>query len=178
MPLPPFTLRDANGDILDNARLRGKWHVLFFGYVQCPDVCPTTLQTLKQFVAHLTANGLEPPQVVFISLDPQRDTPEQLNDFIRYFDPDFIAATGTLTELRQLALPISGPFDYEDPETGEPIRDPSMLAPGKRYHLHHSGSLFLVTPGVDLAAYMLPPHSVDKLRITYDILRKNDDRWF
>lgn len=178
LPIPDFALTDANGQTFDTERLRGRWSVLFFGFTNCPDVCPSTLLTLKQFSAQIKAKNAVAPQIVFVSLDPHRDTPEKLRDFVQFFDPEFVAVTGNQAELRKLALPIGGPYDYEDVDTGDLIRDVTVLPPDKPYQVHHSGSLFFVAPDGNLAAYALPPHDTDKLLATFDIVRKRYERWF
>src|SRR5437868_1141102 len=87
-PLPEFALTDHNGASFDQARLKQHWSLLFFGFTHCPDVCPTTLGMLAQtekLLADLPA--AQRPQIVLISVDPQRDTPQQLAAYVRFFSP-------------------------------------------------------------------------------------------
>jgi protein SCO1/2 len=90
----PFQLIDENGKPFTDADLKGKWHIVFFGYTHCPDVCPTTLNTLALAMDRL---GKERDRVgiVFITVDPERDTPEALKSYVASFDAPVTALTGT-----------------------------------------------------------------------------------
>ena len=92
--IQPFTLVDHTGKNFDNRSLEGHWSFVFFGYTHCPDVCPTTLSVLNS-VAHRLEDVKNQVQFVFISIDPERDTPEKLGQFVSYFNGTFIGATGT-----------------------------------------------------------------------------------
>jgi protein SCO1/2 len=101
--LPDFKLQRADGAALTKADWNGRWTVAFFGYTNCPDVCPTTLATFKQVFAKLAADGsADKIRFDFISVDPERDTPEQLTKYVGYFDKDFVAATGSDEELTKV----------------------------------------------------------------------------
>lgn len=93
-----FDLTAHNGKRLTLSELRGKIVMLFFGYANCPDICAPTLAKLAQARAQLGKDA-QPVQVVFISLDPGRDTPKQLASFVSRFDPTFIGLTGTPAEI-------------------------------------------------------------------------------
>ncbi|NMP16090.1 SCO family protein [Thalassotalea sp. Y01] len=89
-----FNLTDHNGEQFDNSNLQGKWSLFFFGYTSCPDVCPMTLQELNYIypqMQEITGNRV---QVAMVTADPKRDTVEQLNNYINYFNDDFIALRG------------------------------------------------------------------------------------
>jgi protein SCO1/2 len=89
-----LSLPDQNGQLRTLADFKGKVAVVFFGYTQCPDVCPTTMAELAQVKKALGKDG-ERVQGVFISIDPERDTPELLKAYMGSFDPSFIALRGT-----------------------------------------------------------------------------------
>ncbi len=94
-PLPRSRSWTRPGGHSDRKRLRGHWTFLFFGFVNCPDVCPTTLATLaeaRRIVADLPMG--EQPAVVLVSVDPARDTPEVLGHYVAHFDPSFTGVTG------------------------------------------------------------------------------------
>ncbi len=92
--LADFSLIDNQGRGFGAANLRGHWSLMFFGYTNCPDYCPTTLTTLAALEKQLRAAKIAaPPQVIFVSVDAKRDTPAQLNQFVPDFDPDFIGLT-------------------------------------------------------------------------------------
>ncbi|MCZ2126301.1 MAG: SCO family protein [Anaerolineales bacterium] len=97
-PAPEFTLTKADGATFRMSDQRGKIVMLFFGYTSCPDVCPTTLAELKQVVDKLGEDG-ERVQVVFVSVDPKRDTPERIQAYAAQFNPTFLGLSGTMDEL-------------------------------------------------------------------------------
>lgn len=89
-PVPAFELQDQDGQSFSQAQLLGKWSVIFFGFTNCPDVCPTTLNILQQAYEGLGQHKKD-VQVILISVDPERDNQQQRKDYIEYFNPDFIA---------------------------------------------------------------------------------------
>jgi len=95
---PDFTLTDQNGRSLRLSDLRGRAVALFFGYTHCPDVCPTTLAALARAKRKLGAEGAR-FDVVFVTVDPQRDTRAVIGKYVRLFDPSFIGLTGTEAQL-------------------------------------------------------------------------------
>ena len=100
-----FTLVDENGEQVRLSDFRGKPVLLYFGYTFCPDVCPTTMAELGRMMREL-GDQAEDVQVVMITVDPERDTPERLAEYVRYFHPDFIGLTGTEEEVSQAATPL------------------------------------------------------------------------
>ena len=97
-----FQLPDQDGRMRSLKDFRGKVVVLFFGYTQCPDVCPTTMTELAQVKKQLGADG-DKLQVLFVTVDPQRDTPEVLKSYMANFDPGFIALRGAPDQLAAMA---------------------------------------------------------------------------
>src|SRR5690606_6279615 len=92
-----FTLTDQDGQPFTQDWLRGKWSLLFFGYTYCPDICPITMATIHQFeevLADVDEDAAAQVQVAMISVDPERDTPERLRDYVRFFGEDYVGATG------------------------------------------------------------------------------------
>jgi protein SCO1/2 len=156
-PLPAFELHGSNGR-LTNADLLGHWTLLSFGYTFCPDICPTTLATLKDVKARLAARGALAPQVVFISVDPARDTPEQLASFTRFFDPTFIGATGSDAELSALAKHLGVQYQRHD---GEDKR---------HYTVDHSAVVYLIDPEGRLKATFSWPHDPATMAAEYALL--------
>src|SRR4051794_39197746 len=98
----PFQLVDQNGKAFTDADLKGKWHLVFFGYTHCPDTCPTTLNELALALDKLGAKK-DQVDIVFISVDPERDTPELLKSYIASFDAPIFALTGSADEVKQTA---------------------------------------------------------------------------
>jgi len=98
----PFQLVDQNGKPFSDADLKGKWHLVFFGYTHCPDTCPTTLNELALALDRLGGKR-DQVGVVFITVDPERDTPEALKSYVASFDAPVAALTGTPEQVAQAA---------------------------------------------------------------------------
>jgi len=157
LPLPPFTLTDHHGRPFDRESLRGQWTYLFFGYTHCPDVCPTTLMTLGQVDRLLQEASVTPrPRVVFVAVDPERDTPQVLAQYVAHFNADFLGVTGTEALLQALTQPLGILF----------MRSPGD-APEGGYLIDHSASLLLIDPGARLRALSSPPHDAAAIAADY-----------
>ena len=146
-----FQLTDQHGKPFTRNNLVGKWSFAFFGYTHCPDVCPTSLSMLAQVMKKLEQNdNLDTkPQVVFVSVDPERDTPELLAQYLPYFNPDFIGVTGDPQQLllltRQLGIMYGkAPGDNADD-----------------YLVDHSASIILFDPDGNFLALFGMPHDPD-----------------
>jgi len=143
--LPDFELAQANGKPLTLADWKGRWNVAYFGYVSCPDVCPTTLAVFKQVWKVLDERGLrDHVRVNFISVDPQRDTPETLGKYVAFFSPDFTAATGSDEQLTRLTRALGLLYSRSTGPNGE-------------IQVDHSGSAVIVDPQGRLVGMFRPP---------------------
>ncbi len=100
--LNKITLVDQNGKAFNEQSLSQKPSLLFFGFTHCPEICPTTLSELSNVVDNLK-NKIKPTNIIFVTVDPQRDTQEYLKDYIQYFKGDVIAVTGDIKEIKKLA---------------------------------------------------------------------------
>ena len=151
--LPDFSLIDQQGRIFGSANLRGHWSLLFFGYTNCPDFCPTTLTTLAAMQKRLrAAKAPVLPQVIFVSIDAKRDTPAQLAKYVPYFDPEFIGLTAAdQPSIEAVARKLG---------VGVIIQPAS----GGGYTVDHTGAIFVLTPDARLAAILTGPFSVDALQ--------------
>jgi protein SCO1 len=157
-PLPSFDLLDQQGAHYDNQRLLGHWTLLSFGYTHCPDICPTTLDTLAQMKQQLQQNGMQAPlEIGFVTVDPQRDTPRRLADYVAYFDADFLGITGTAAGIGELTTPLG-------------ILSRKVVTEGSAmdYVMDHSASLVLLDPQGRYYALFSPPH--DATIMAQDIL--------
>lgn len=104
-PAADFTLTDASGQPVSLSDFRGKLVVLYFGYTFCPDVCPTTMTELAKAIQALGPKANE-VQVIMVSVDPERDTPQKVAEYVSYFDPNFIGLSGTPEEVAAAATPF------------------------------------------------------------------------
>jgi protein SCO1/2 len=142
-PLPPFELATADGP-LDATTLRGRWTLVFFGFASCPDICPTTLALLAQVDRQLAGLAAgERPQVLFVSVDPERDTPARAAAYAAYYSPGFRGATGELAQLEALAGALGAPF--------------ARVPQGDGYTVDHSAAVFVLDADARFAAVMTPP---------------------
>ena len=98
---PEIELRRANGDNFRLSEMRGKVVVLFFGYTSCPDICPTTMAELRQALEQLGSQA-EQVQVLFVTVDPERDTPERVQEYADHFNPKFIGLSGSEAEVARV----------------------------------------------------------------------------
>lgn len=97
-----FELTRENGSRFRLSETRGQAVLLFFGYTSCPDVCPTTLAELKQSLEKLGEQQAKQVQVLFVTVDPERDTPARVQEYVDHFNPSFIGLSGTESELAQV----------------------------------------------------------------------------
>ncbi len=120
-PAADFTLTDQDGDRFGKADLAGKVSYLYFGFTHCPNVCPVGLANLAMMNRLLTPEERAKAQIVFVSVDPERDTPDVLAEYVPFFDPSFVGLTGTADEIAQMANdygvfydahPLEGTDDY------------------------------------------------------------------
>lgn len=128
----PFVLTDAKGQRFDSAALKGKVALIFFGFTHCPDVCPTTLSLMTTLLSELTPQEAGQVQPVFISVDPARDTPEELANFGSIFDPRIIMLTGTQAEVDAVAKSFA--VYHKRVETGG----------AGQYTMDHTASVFIL----------------------------------
>jgi protein SCO1/2 len=141
----PFMLVDHTGKSFDNSALLGRWSFVFFGYTHCPDVCPTTLSVLNS-VARKLEDLENQPRFVFISIDPERDTPEKLGQFVSYFNGTFIGATGTDDAINALTRQLGVIYARVDENSGT-----------DNYLMDHSASVLLLDPAGRFHAVFTPP---------------------
>ncbi|TDJ23455.1 MAG: SCO family protein [Gammaproteobacteria bacterium] len=155
-PLPKFVLEDHFGNGFTNKNLKNQWSFVFFGYTHCPDVCPTTLALLNQVDQVLKKEkGIILPKTIFISVDPERDTIEQLTDYVPYFNPEFIGVTGSMENLQVLTKSLGIAFGNE----GD--------ADNVDYEVFHSTRIMLIDPEVRLKALFSFPHDVNQIVSDY-----------
>jgi protein SCO1/2 len=144
LEIPDFSLVDHTGDPFTRSSLEGRWTLLFFGYTYCPDICPTTLQSLVP-VQDLLGDGSD-TSVVFVSVDPARDDVERMAEYVAFFHPTLMGVTGEPAEIEKLTRAVGAYNEAREPEPG---------ADG--YLVDHASSLFLVGPDARLHAILHEP---------------------
>jgi len=149
-----FELVDQDDAPFSLERLRGQWSLLFFGFTHCPDICPSTLYDLQRVNQALSTGGESqaPYQVVFVSVDPERDSPERLKEYTAYFDPDFIAASGDPEQIAALTRQIGVAWRIEPHQPG-----------ATNYTVDHSASVMLTDPQGRLHGVFPAPHDAEKI---------------
>ena len=146
--LQEFNLTDQLKQPFSLDRLGGKWTLLFFGYTHCPDVCPMALSVMKAVYAGLDQHPeiKLKTQIVFVSVDPDRDPPERLAEYVAYFHKDFVGVTGAVTEIDNFAQQLSAGYVKEAAdELGS-------------YQVSHTGSIYLIGPQQRVHGAFSPPH--------------------
>lgn len=148
-----FQLQDSESKTFNLESLSNHWSILFLGYTYCPDICPTTLNDLNRIYPELKQLNVN-AQIVFISADPQRDTTEQLKQYIEFFNSEFKAITSSHKQLlpftRELGLVYS------------------MQGEGDNYLVNHSASLVVVNPKGELAASIKPNFKQSPPKIDFE----------
>lgn len=158
--LPEFHLARTDGKPLARADWNGRWTIAFFGYTHCPDVCPTTLAKFKQVWQLLDADVRERLRFDFISVDPARDTPEQLARYVAFFNPEFVAATGSDAELTRLTRALGLVYARGEPKDGT-------------YEVDHSASAVLIDPHGNQVGLLRPPFDASKIASDLTILARS-----
>lgn len=173
--LTDFKLTGADNKTLGLNELKGKWSFIFFGYTHCPDVCPLTLRVLGQAFKILEKTPEVFPEIqgVFISVDPKRDTPESLKEYVSYFNDRFIGVTGSIAELDDFSRQMSALYTLHANEAGES---------GDNYLVSHNSTVFLVDPQGRLYGRFPPPQTPQeiaevfmKIRMFYN--ERNKKQW-
>ena len=172
-PLPLVTLEQANTNGFATNKIKGKWHILYFGYTFCPDICPVELTALHQMMEILRKEIAESelPQVIFISIDPERDTPEQVKKYVSAFDKSFIGLTGKQQALNTLASPFGIAWTKDAAPTTPDSNEDSF------YTVSHSTTLLLINPDSKVTGMFPAPHiAKDMSQIYKTIIKKEKAR--
>lgn len=157
-----FKLTDNNGKNFTKKNLAGQWTLVFFGFTNCPMVCPATLAALDEMYRSLknklSADQL--PNIVFISVDPKRDTTARLNEYVNAFNPHFIGARADINETQALmkqlhiiALKIEASKEGKD-----------------RYVINHTSEILVFNPNAKLQAYLSYPHYAKQMTKDYQLI--------
>ena len=158
--------------------LKGRWTLLFFGYTSCPDVCPVELQKLGQLLKHFEGIDVnKQPLVVFVSVDPERDHPDQLQKYASYFHPALVAVTGSNLELAALANFFGAAFN----RTATVASKEYLVEAGAdmpealrgEYMVNHTSRVFIVDPQLRYVGSFAPPYDTAALIADVEQLLKH-----
>jgi protein SCO1/2 len=154
----PFTLTDQNGQRVSDADFRGKLEVIYFGFTRCPDACPTSLALIAQAVKKLPADKAKQVQPIFITLDPERDTPKAMGEYVNYFLPGMEGLTGSTEEIADVARAYRVAYQKtKDPNSDQP------------YTIDHASMIFVMDRKGKFLRYFPPGVTADQLA---DVLSK------
>lgn len=149
-PMSDFVLVDQDGAKFDRDSFRGRWSMVFFGFTHCPDICPVTLQQLaaaRRRMAEADPDAVL-PDIVFVSVDPGRDTPETIAQYVQAFGDEVIGVSGDPAELAKLARTFGVYFSVTPAE-------------GDAYAVEHSATVIVVNDDAEFHAVFSAPHDVD-----------------
>lgn len=147
-----FALTDQHGKPFTLEQLQGKWSLLFFGFTHCPDVCPATLTQLKTVKQQLKPEIAAQTQFVLVSVDPARDTVAQLEQYMPYFDPEFVGLTGEFLEIKRFAMQLNMAF--------------VKVTQGDTYTVDHSANIAIVNPYGHYHGFVKAPLDEARLKLT------------
>ena len=157
--IDPFNLVRENGNAFTQKNLYQHWTLMFFGFTNCPHICPTTMAELAKMYQSLNRRNFKPlPQVIMVSVDPVRDNIKRLADYVRGFNNQFIGLTGRKTQIARLARQLGIVF----------MR--SNLNNKKNYDIDHSGAIAVFAPDGKVHAFFSMPHNADVLVHDYMLL--------
>ena len=160
MELDNFELIDQNNQTFNSESLKGNWTILFFGYTNCPDVCPTTIYKLAEVKNDVNQNlPSKKFNTVLVTLDPDRDTPERLDEYIGYFDESMLGVTGTYENIQSFSSNLSVFYQRINKDGG--------------YDFNHTASIFVFNQDGSLFATMSPATSVSELRDDFYTILNN-----
>ena len=160
MEIDNFELIDQNNEAFNKKSLEGGWTVLFFGYTNCPDVCPTTIYKLAEI-----KNGIKEDlpsanfNTVLVTLDPDRDSAERLDEYIGYFDETMLGVTGTYENIQSFTSSLSVFYQRINKEEG--------------YDFNHTASIFVFDKDGSLFATMSPANTVGELESDFFTILNN-----
>lgn len=168
-----FELRDHTGAAFDRTNFEGRWTFVFFGFVSCPDVCPTSMAVLGAVDRQLQSGDSELAeqfQGILVSVDPDRDTLETLGAYVTAFSPRFLGVTGSREELVELTTQVNVAF-AKAPLTetlAQGMQNPEALA--NAYTVDHTGNIVIINPRGHYHGFIKLPHDPETIRLTFQTL--------
>ena len=148
--VPALEFLDQDGKPFSTSQLQDQWSLLFFGYTFCPDICPATLAQLRQLRTEIPEETWNNLRIVLVSVDPDRDTPEQMKKYLGYFNAGFMGLSGEPDTIQKLSSAVSIPFIPADTSK-------------ENYTVDHSGNLAIIGPDGTQRGFIRAPINIDKL---------------
>ena len=148
--LAEFRLIDDSNEVFLPEQFKGKWNILFFGFTYCPDICPLTMKQMSDVKEALGENS-ENIRVFLVSVDPDRDKPENMRVYLDNFDENFKGLTGEIDQIYKFSTQVNAPFF------------PVINNPEPNYTVDHSGCLVLISPDSKYAGFLRAPHDSTKI---------------
>jgi len=159
--LSPFSLTDQDAQPFGLDELKGRWTFVSIGFTACGYICPTNMATYKAIDRTIdAADGKPAVNFLFISVDPERDSPERLGQYVRKFNPDFLGATGSHDQLQDLTRTLGVMY----------ARSAEQEAGGTDYMVDHSASILLIDPQARLVAVFSWPHDSDAMAADFAVM--------
>ena len=160
-PVTSFTLQNHLEEPVDVDSLKGRISAIFFGFTHCPDVCPTTLSILNMATEKLK----NPPQVILVSVAPERDTPALLSQYVTGFNKSFIAYTGSVDQVRQFARQLDAKFEKSALLSEQPG--------GTMWSVDHTANIVIVNKQGEYQGMIRPPHNVASIETILELLERD-----
>lgn len=164
-PLAEFSLESHRGELVDANMLRGHWSLVFFGFTSCPDYCPLELQKLAKLLNMMGAG--DQLQVVFVSVDPERDGQEKLANYVSFFHPQITGLRGSNVELASFAQFFGAAYDRSAILNSKVVSIPAginmPIGVGDQYQVNHSTRVFVVNPKGEFVGSFSSPYSVEDM---------------
>jgi len=158
-PILGFELIDHHGKPFTAENLKGNWSFAFFGFTNCPDVCPTALKIMQGVWKKLPKDKTK-PNMLFFSVDPDRDPPEVLKQYVTYYHPDFMGITGKLDQIDIITNQLGILYGYNDKDNKS-----------EDYNVNHSAQVLLIDPQGRMRAVFSPPYDAGSISHALDVIR-------
>lgn len=159
-----FSLIDHTGAPFNRESVTGQWTLIFFGFTFCPDICPTTMVELNEFIKLIEGTEVENQfQVVMVTVDPGRDSVEQLASYVPFFNPNFLGVTGEFLDIHRFATELNTPFRR-------------VPGGGENYQMDHSANVVVMNPRGDYHGFVKAPLDLTKMKLTLRSMVADWDR--
>lgn len=157
LAIPELEFQSTGGGKFSTSQFRDKWYLLYFGYTFCPDICPTSLAEMLQIRHMLDEQAIEQVEFVMVTVDPERDTAEQLRAYLDFFHPQFMGLTGSMSNIQSLSNALGIPFIPGD-----------SSQPG--YTVDHSGNLAIISPQGQHFGFVQAPFKIQAVARQLNLL--------